>query len=285
LKFFIVSLIVLPFLPDEKIGPFNAFNPHTVGLLVTSLTGIGWVGYIAVRAFGASRGLPLAGFAGGFVSSTATTADMVRRAQDPALRRPAIAAALLSKISSLLVLMVLVAAVSQDLIAVLIYPFLAMIVALLATVGIYSRIGRPSQRVTELDEPAKPAERIHLGRAFALKPALILAGIITAASITSRGAALWFGSQAVIAVSAVTGTVTPQAPVLASADLVHQHLVTASDAMIGIVTALATNTIFKIVLTYMSAGRTMGALIAKTLLPATALMVVVAVITYRCLAV
>ena len=38
------------------------------------LTGIGWVGYIGVRALGPQRGLLVTGLAGGFVSATATTA-------------------------------------------------------------------------------------------------------------------------------------------------------------------------------------------------------------------
>ena len=51
-------------------------NPAKIWLLVVLLTGIGWVGYIGVRALGPQRGLLVTGLAGGFVSATATTASM-----------------------------------------------------------------------------------------------------------------------------------------------------------------------------------------------------------------
>lgn len=77
-KFFVVAFVVLPLLPDRPLGPYGVLNPAKVWLLVVLLTGIGWVGYIAVRALGPQRGLLITGLAGGFVSASATTASMAR---------------------------------------------------------------------------------------------------------------------------------------------------------------------------------------------------------------
>ncbi|MBU3751310.1 MAG: MgtC/SapB family protein, partial [Mycobacterium sp.] len=53
IKFFVVAFVVLPLLPDQPMGPYGVLNPAKVWLLVVLLTGIGWVGYVGVRALGA----------------------------------------------------------------------------------------------------------------------------------------------------------------------------------------------------------------------------------------
>lgn len=284
-KFFVIALIILPLLPDKTIDPFETINPHKIGLLVVALTGISWIGYIAVRAFGARRGLPLAGLAGGLVSSTATTASMVRRARQTTLRRPAIAAALLSKVSSLATLAIVVAVVSMKVIPYLIAPVAVMIVVLLATARIYGRPRKP--KAEELDgtpettpevaaDPSSEAEstqdvdeRLDIGRPFALKPALILAGIITFALFASKAAAQFLGPQAVLAVAALTGTADTQASAVASAALVNAGTITPAFAVLAIMAAIVTNTMLKIVLAYSAGGRTAGNIVLATLTPAT----------------
>lgn len=264
-KFFVVALIALPLLPDVTFGPFNVINPHKIGFLVTVLTGVGWVGYIAVRAFGASRGLPLAGLAGGLVSSTATTAAMVRKAREISIRRPAIAAALLSKVSSLVTLSVLVGLISADVLKYMALPVIIMIVVLLITSRRYAAMKDPGEQPESTD----PAADLDLGRPFTLKPALILAGIITAALLLSKAAATLIGSSAVVAVTALTGTADTQAAAIATADLASAGSIDAKLAMIAIVAGLVTNTILKIVLAYTAGGKATGGLILRTLVPAT----------------
>ncbi len=78
IKFFVVAFVVLPCCRTSRSGPYGVLNPAKVWLLVVLLTGIGWLGYIGVRALGPQRGLIVTGLAGGFVSASATTASMGR---------------------------------------------------------------------------------------------------------------------------------------------------------------------------------------------------------------
>jgi uncharacterized membrane protein (DUF4010 family) len=285
LKFFVVALVALPLLPDQAYGPYEVINPHRIGLLVTALTGIGWLGYIAVRAFGASRGLPLAGLAGGLVSSTATTAAMVRKARDAELRRPAIAAALLSKVSSLATLTALIAAISLDALAVLAVPIAVMAAALLITSRLFARHARRTAptpvtaQVAALDGSGSDEEPDVAARAFALKPALILAGVITAALLLSKAAAELIGSGAVVAVAAVTGTVDTHAATLALTTLAADGHLAPVITMLGVAAALTTSTVFKVVLAFIAGGRQIGALTALALAPATVAMAAAAAVT------
>src|SRR5579864_263592 len=70
------ALVILPLVPNVGLGPFQAFNPFTAWRLVVIVMIANASGYIAQRALGPGLGLPLAGFFGGFVSSTATIGAM-----------------------------------------------------------------------------------------------------------------------------------------------------------------------------------------------------------------
>jgi uncharacterized membrane protein (DUF4010 family) len=281
-KFFIVALVVLPLLPDQAIDQWGAINPHRIGFLVTLITGVGWAGYIATRALGAARGLPIAGLTGGLISSTATTASMAKRAQSDPLRYAAVSAALLAKVSSLAVLAFLVASINFQAFLLLLPPFLAMAVVLILFSRSYGR--RHISHLEELGYSAKAeveeGNDLPNGRAFALKPALILVAIITGTLFVARIAAEYFGPEAVVAVAALTGTVETHAATVAAVDLVNQGALTSSMAMLAGVAAMTANTILKMFLGFSAAGPVVGRLLAKALGLATLAMLLVAAGTW-----
>ncbi|HLL25648.1 MAG TPA: DUF4010 domain-containing protein, partial [Kofleriaceae bacterium] len=79
LKFLIVAVIVLPMLPDRSFGPLDAINARTLGLLVVTISGLSFIGYVAMKLLGAKRGLLLGAALGGLVSSTAVTLSFANR--------------------------------------------------------------------------------------------------------------------------------------------------------------------------------------------------------------
>jgi uncharacterized membrane protein (DUF4010 family) len=81
LQFAAVTGIILPLVPDRDFGPFGAFNPFTIWLMVVLVSGLGFLGYVAVRVFGENRGLAFTGLLGGLASSTATTLAMSRQSR------------------------------------------------------------------------------------------------------------------------------------------------------------------------------------------------------------
>jgi uncharacterized membrane protein (DUF4010 family) len=131
LKFFVVAFIVLPLMPRAQLGPDGVVDPRRMWTFVVAVTALGWLGYVAVRLAGPERGLPAAGLAGGFVSSAATTGSMARTSRDPALFRPAMAAALLATVASLGQL-VLITAVADTRVAWLLVPAVLAGAAVLA---------------------------------------------------------------------------------------------------------------------------------------------------------
>jgi len=75
-----MTFVALPVMPDEPIGPLGGVNPREVWIIAIALAGVSFVGYAAVKYYGASRGVLLAAVAGGLASSTAVTISNARRA-------------------------------------------------------------------------------------------------------------------------------------------------------------------------------------------------------------
>jgi uncharacterized membrane protein (DUF4010 family) len=101
LTFLVIALVVLPLLPNHPVDPWGIANPTTLWLLFVQIAGVGFAGYIAVRALGPARGLALAGFFAGLVSSTAATFSMSRRAKsEPALAGPLATGIVLANVAS-----------------------------------------------------------------------------------------------------------------------------------------------------------------------------------------
>ena len=82
LQFAAVTGIILPLVPDRPLGPYGAFNPFMIWLMVVLVSGLGFFGYVAMRIFGENRGIAFTGLLGGLASSTATTLAMSRQSRE-----------------------------------------------------------------------------------------------------------------------------------------------------------------------------------------------------------
>lgn len=81
LQFGVLSLVILPVLPNEEYGPYDALNPYQIWLMVVLICGVSLAGYTALQLVGARHGAPLVGVFGGLASSTATTLIYARNAR------------------------------------------------------------------------------------------------------------------------------------------------------------------------------------------------------------
>lgn len=55
-RFILITLVILPILPDRTYGPYDVFNPFKTWLLVTLIVSINLVGFISLRAGGTRAG-------------------------------------------------------------------------------------------------------------------------------------------------------------------------------------------------------------------------------------
>ena len=66
LQFAVLSLIVLPLLPNRGYGPYAALNPHQIWWMVVLISGLSLAGYAALRLVGQQRGAIVLGLLGGW---------------------------------------------------------------------------------------------------------------------------------------------------------------------------------------------------------------------------
>lgn len=89
LQFAVMALVVLPLLPPGSFGPYDAFQPRQLWIVVLLFSALNFAGYIARRLIGETRGLGVTGLLGGLISSTAVTFTFSRRSrEEPALGAP-----------------------------------------------------------------------------------------------------------------------------------------------------------------------------------------------------
>lgn len=111
LQFGVLSLVILPILPNQGYGPFAALNPRQVWWMVVLVSGLSLAGYAALRLAGQRHGVLLTGLLGGAASSTATTLAFSRHVKNDADLAPQAALIILLANWALLIRLTIIVAV------------------------------------------------------------------------------------------------------------------------------------------------------------------------------
>lgn len=252
LIFAAATLVVLPLLPDEPIGPYGALNLRTIWLIVILVMAVGAAGYVAVRIVGPRYGLPLAGLASGFISSSATIGAMgARAAKEPALMKPAVAGAVLSSVATVVQLAILLAATSLPTLVAFLIPILFAGAAALLYGGAFT-LWALNDRGTAEETP---------GKAFSVRTALLFAAILAAVLLGAAALQDGFGEAGVIMAAAAAGFADTHAPAVSIASLVADGRMKPPAAVIAILAAFTTNTVTKIAFAFTAGGTRFAVLV------------------------
>ncbi len=257
LKLLVMTVVLLPVLPNKGYGPWQALNPFEIWWMVVLIALISFSGYVAVRLLGMQRGILLTGFFGGLVSSTATTLDFSRRAAQ-ALPVSLLAAGIVIACTTMFPRMLVeVSVVNVDLL-----PAVAAPLALMAGAGLLGALwfGYRS-RGTSLEGAI--ALRNPLELRTALQFGLLLALIMLAAEAVRH----WLGEHGLYLLAALSGTVDVDAITLSLSRIARES--GDSGAAAGIVIAALSNTLVKAGLAAVLGGRQL----AQRILPALVLVV------------
>ncbi|MBV6423653.1 MAG: hypothetical protein NAOJABEB_01454 [Steroidobacteraceae bacterium] len=238
------ALIVLPLLPDRPVDPWGLLNLRLVFLLAVLFMAINAVGYVALRALGTRRGLPLAGFLGGFVSSSATHSAMGARARvSPAASRAAVAGAALSSIATVLQLAALLAVTSVPLLETMALPLALAGGSAVLYGGFFMWHAQGS------DDAAAP------GRAFSLAAAVGFALLMGTVMAGSALLVHWLGPQGAVVGSALAGFADAHAGAVSAGALHRNGDVDVSIAGVAVLAAFTTNALTKAGISAWSGGR------------------------------
>ena len=282
-RFAVIAFVVLPVLPDRSFGPSAALNPHRIWLAVVAFVTASWIGYIAVRAVGPSRGAFVTGFAGGFVSATATTATMAGRYREGSPLHVSVSTALLASVATFVQLIGVLAVIDPELAARMVPSCVISAVALTAVAA--AGMGRHSSDAsidpnasmasTTSSEPKSEELVSHPPRAFSLRAALLFAAVLTIASMIGQWMAQTMGTGLVVAVAGVTGLADAHAGALAAATVRAQGEIDLATAGMAVSTAIAANLLVKTVLAFVLGGRAFGNRFARSTIPVMVIFVLV----------
>jgi len=206
-RYAVIALAVFPFLPEGRFGPYDAWQPRTLWLVVVIVTGFSFAGYVANRLFGASRGTIATAVIGGAYSSTAVTHSFAQRLGAGGGGGAENAGIALASGVMYLRVIVLVAILATSLLqpfVIIVTP--ALIVGAAASYWLY----RTAPKSTG---PAPP------GNPIAILPALTFVTFVAVAAVAARWAQDEFGEQGIAILLLLMGSMDVDAAIVTAGGL------------------------------------------------------------------
>ena len=245
MQFALISMVILPILPNQSYGPYGVLNPRQIWLMVVLIVGIGLGGYIVYKFFGEKAGLLLAGVLGGIISSTVTTVTYSRRTKKQELtdKSAAIVILIASTVSCALTL-IEIGAVAPDFFRVAVAPLSILVTTLGMLALVFWFLGRKDR--TEMSSQGNPSE---------LKGALYFALLYTLILFAIAAVKDGYGARGLYVVAAASGLVEVHALALSTAQLVETGRVDTPEGWRVITIALVSNLAFKVAIVMMLGGR------------------------------
>lgn len=249
LQFSVLSLIVLPILPDHGFGPYEAINPHQVWLMIVLISGVSLAGYAALRLVGARYGAPLLGVLGGLVSSTATTMVFARHAREnPAMAPTATLVILLANLIMVARVLAIVGALSPTVMPLLTTGCMLAILIGAVVIAMDWRL-LAAQEGLPVPVTRNPTE-LRAAMGFGLLYALVL---LCAAWLSDIA-----GQRGLYLLAFASGLTDVDAITLSTLRLLNLGKVEAIPAAIAILLAMLANLTFKTGLAFGLGGRVLG---------------------------
>ena len=245
------ALVVLPLLPDTPVDPWGVLVPAKLWQIVVLVMGVGMLGHVAMRAVGARWGLPVAGFFSGFASSTAAVAGFGRGSRaSAALVVPSASAALLANLASLLLFAAVIGTTSPALLRASAWPLAAAGVVLLVLSALGLR-----------HAPDEVLPQTSSGRAFQLRHALVIALMIAAVLLVSEALRQVFGQAGALVGATVAALGELHAAAASLASLTSAGGLDLGQARWGVVALLASASLAKSLLAFVSGGARYGGIV------------------------
>jgi uncharacterized membrane protein (DUF4010 family) len=241
LQFAVISVIILPLLPNETFGPapVDVINPYKIWLMVVLIAGLNFLGYLLVKVLGGEHGIVLTGILGGLVSSTAVTLSFSQRSR----REPAMSTAFVLAIVVAWTIMFIRVVVMVGVVNNALGRELALGLGWLAATGLLVSLflwrrskSRETGVVSAGANPFELSEAIKFGLLF---------GVVI---VVAKAAEVYLGATGLYLAGAVAGLTDVDAISLSMANLATASPESLKIAERTIVIAVVSNTLVKTVM-------------------------------------
>jgi uncharacterized membrane protein (DUF4010 family) len=263
LQMAVISAIILPILPNESFlpPPFDVLNPFKIWLMVVFISGISFLGYVAIKFVGPEQGIGITGLLGGLVSSTAVTLSFSERSnREPDLSKPFVLAITVAWTVMFARVLIEVGVVNTSLLEDVWLPITLAGLLGLSYCGYLFFLQRTEEKGdVDFSNPFDLISAIKFGLFYAL----IL--------LVSRTAQMYLGDTGLYVSSIVSGLADVDAITLSMAELSRTGVLGKETAALAIVLATMSNTLVKGVIALLAGSSTLR----RFLLPAIIMILVV----------
>jgi uncharacterized membrane protein (DUF4010 family) len=234
-RFVLITLVILPILPNTAYGPYSVLNPRQIWLMAVLIVSLNLAGFVALKFVIGRGGALLSGILGGLISSTATTVSFSKKSRSEPSLAP-LASVVILVASSLLYIRIIVeiGIVARELLPHIIGPIAAFTGIFVVVIGV--QLIRFQQVQHDSVEPRNPAE-LTTAMSFALLYALVL--------LISAAANEFFGQSMLYPVALVSGLTDVDAITLSTGRLFSESLIDSDIAWRVILVATLSNLAFK----------------------------------------
>lgn len=195
LKLLLISVVILPVLPNRGFGPWKALNPYEIWWMVVLVAGLSFIGYFSIKIAGEERGTLFTSLFGGLVSSTVVTLNFARLVKEQKPNPIFLAGVLIAAGTMFPRILVIISVFNPHLVISLVIPFSIMtIVSYASALWFWKR-----------KKGKHPTEPIVLTNPFQLSTAIKFGLLLSAIMFLSAAFRVWFGSAGLYALSAISG--------------------------------------------------------------------------------
>lgn len=250
LQLLVLSVVILPYLPNQGLGPYGALNPYQLWWAVILIAGLSLAGHFAMRLTGSQRGILWTGLLGGLASSTAATLALARYArQQPALAGAAAAGSLAACGVMFFRMAVLLGVIQPALLSTFGGSLVVTGVVMLG-MALWRWRRRPGSAVSEGAVGAMAP--------FDLGTALGFGAFLAVMAVLVPAAKQWLGTSGIYVLSAVSGLADVDAIVISLARLHGAGGLPTNVAVTALGLATAANMLTKAGIAWTTGGARVG---------------------------
>ena len=255
LKLLLISVVMLPILPDQGYGPWAAFNPYHIWWMVVLIAGISYLGYFAIRIVGNQHGPVLTGALGGLVSSTAVTLNLSKLSTQYPNMENALAAGILTACATMFARTLLLTSIINPAVFRLLLP--ALLVMSIFTYFVAFLLWRNARGFRTIEE-------ITLENPFQLGMALKFGTFLVVIMLLSNLLKVYFGDMGTYFLAAISGLADVD-PITLSMSQMSKEGLGVSVAARAILIAVSVNSGIKSIFSWVIGGRVLALRVGSTL--------------------
>jgi uncharacterized membrane protein (DUF4010 family) len=255
LQLLVLSVVILPNLPDTGFGPYQALNPYRLWWAVVLIAGLSLAGHISMRATGPQRGVFWTGVLGGLASSTAATLALARHAHKQPALVVAAAAGILAACAVMFVRMAVLAVSIQPALALRLGAPLVLTGVLMFGLAIWQWRRRGASVASGADmETVAP---------FDLGTALGFGAFLAVMAVLIPAVQQWLGTPGVYALAALSGVADVDATVISVSRLHSDTGLSATTTVLALALTALTNMVTKAAIAWTTGGAALGWLVLR----------------------